>query len=84
MVNLYDLFTYSLNKSKNPFKKSFSRIEIEKKSKKGIKTVDIKQGIKSFEVTEKFDFAELDVVLSAGSSDNVNPNLLISAFENRF
>jgi len=59
-------------------------IEIEKKSKKGIKTVDIKQGIKSFEVTEKFDFAELDVVLSAGSSDNVNPNLLISAFENRF
>jgi len=59
-------------------------IEIEKKSKKGIKTVDIKQGIKSFAVTDKFDFAELDVVLSAGSSDNVNPNLLISAFENRF
>lgn len=58
-------------------------IEIEKKSKRH-KTVDIKQGIKSFEVTEKFDFAELDVVLSAGSSDNVNPNLLISAFENRF
>lgn len=59
-------------------------IEVEKKSKKGIKTVDIKQGIKSFAVTEKSDFAELDVVLSAGSSDNVNPNLLISAFENRF
>lgn len=59
-------------------------IEIEKKSKKGVKTVDIKQGIQSFTVTEKFDFAELDVVLSAGSSDNVNPNLLISAFENRF
>lgn len=59
-------------------------IEIEKKSKKDIKTVDIKQGIKSFAVTDKFDFAELDVVLSAGSSDNVNPNLLISAFENRF
>lgn len=59
-------------------------IEIEKKSKKGMKTVDIKQGIQSFTVTEKFDFAELDVILSAGSSDNVNPNLLISAFENRF
>ena len=59
-------------------------IEIEKKSKKGMKTVDIKQGIKNFTVTEKFDFAELDVVLSAGCSDNVNPNLLISAFENRF
>lgn len=59
-------------------------IEIEKKSKKGMKTVDIKHGIQSFTVTEKFDFAELDVILSAGSSDNVNPNLLISAFENRF
>ena len=44
-------------------------IEVEKKSKKGIKTVDIKQGIQSF---------------TAGSSDNVNPNLLISAFEIRF
>jgi len=54
-------------------------IEIEKKSKKGIKTVDIKPGIKSYHVTELFDCAKLDVVLSAGSSDNVNPNLLIAA-----
>lgn len=59
-------------------------MKLKRNLKKGIKTVDIKQGIKSFAVTEKFDFAELDVVLSAGSSDNVNPNLLISAFENRF
>lgn len=56
-------------------------IEIEKKSKKGLKTVDIKQGIKSFEIEERFDFALLKVVLTAGSSDNVNPNLLITAFE---
>ena len=58
------------------------KIEIEKGSKKGLKTVDIKQGIKSFEIDEKFDFVLLNVVLSAGSSDNVNPNLLVSAFEN--
>lgn len=58
------------------------KIEIEKRSKKGLKTVDIKQGIKSFEIDEKFDFVLLNVVLSAGSSDNVNPNLLVSAFEN--
>lgn len=58
------------------------KIEIEKRSKKGFKTVDIKQGIKSFEIDEKFDFVLLNVVLSAGSSDNVNPNLLVSAFEN--
>ena len=47
-----------------------------------MKTVDIKQSIKSFEIDEKFDFVLLNVVLSAGSSDNVNPNLLVSAFEN--
>lgn len=58
------------------------KIEIEKRSKKGLKTVDIKQGIKNFEIDKKFDFVLLNVVLSAGSSDNVNPNLLVSAFEN--
>ena len=58
-------------------------ILIEKKSKKGMKTVDIKPGVKSFSVTERFDFALLDIVLSAGSSDNVNPNLLVSALENK-
>lgn len=58
------------------------KIEIEKRSKKGLKTVDIKQGIKSYKIEEKFNFVLLNVVLSAGSSDNVNPNLLVSAFEN--
>lgn len=61
---------------------TLDKIEIEKRSKKGLKTVDIKQGIKSCKIKEKFDFVLLDVILSAGSSDNVNPNLLISAFEN--
>ena len=54
-------------------------IEIEKKSKKGMKTVDIRPGIRSFEITERFDAAELNIVLSAGSSDNVNPNLILTA-----
>lgn len=57
------------------------KIEIEKKSKRGMKTVDIKQGIKSFDISEKFDCAELNIVLTAGSSDNLNPNLIISALE---
>lgn len=60
------------------------KIEVEKKSKKGLKTVDIKQGIKSAKIEEKFDFVTLNVVLSAGSSDNVNPNLIVSAFEEYF
>ena len=55
------------------------RIEIEKKSKKGMKTVDIRQGIRQYTVTELFDYARLDVTLTAGSSDNVNPQLLIAA-----
>ena len=61
---------------------TLDKIEIEKRSKKGLKTVDIKQGIKSYKIDEKFDFVLLDVILSAGSSYNVNPNLLIFAFEN--
>ena len=58
-------------------------IEIEKKSKRGMKTVDIRPAVRQYSVTELFDCARLDVVLSAGSSDNVNPNLLISALEKR-
>ena len=58
-----------------------NEILIEKRSKKGMKTVDIKPAVKKAEITEKFDFAQLDVMLSAGSSDNVNPNLLITALE---
>lgn len=60
---------------------ALEKVEIEKRSKKGLKIVDIKQGIKSFDIEEKFDFVLLNVILSAGSSDNVNPNLLVSAFE---
>lgn len=58
---------------------SSDSIEIEKKSKKGLKTVDIKPGINSYSIEEKFDFAQLDITLSAGSSDNVNPNLILTA-----
>lgn len=58
-------------------------IEVEKRSKKGMKTVDIKPGIKSAAVTEEFDCARLDAVLSAGSSNNVNPNLIIDALQSK-
>ena len=57
------------------------RIEVEKKSKKGMKTVDIKQGIKKYALKELFDAVQLDIIMTAGSSDNVNPNLLITALE---
>lgn len=58
-------------------------IIIEKKSKKGMKTVDIKPAVQSYEIAEEFDFARLEILLSAGSSDNVNPNLLIAALQSK-
>lgn len=63
---------------------ALKKIEIEKKSKKGIKIIDIKPGIKSYEVAENSDFAELNIILSAGSTDNINPNLIINALEKYF
>lgn len=60
---------------------SKEKIEVEKKSKRGLKTVDIRQGIKSYDIKEMLDCAVLEAVLSAGSSDNVNPNLLVTALE---
>lgn len=80
-INCESINTTSLAEKLSAFM-ALDKIEIEKRSKKGLKTIDIKQGIKSFEIEEKFDFVLLKVILSAGSSDNVNPNLLISAFEN--
>ena len=49
------------------------------KSHDAVVTVDIKQGVRSYELKEMFDCAQLDVILSAGSSDNVNPQLIVSA-----
>lgn len=63
---------------------ALKKIEIEKKSKKGIKKIDIKPGIKSYEVAENSDFAELNIILSAGSTDNINPNLIINSLEKYF
>lgn len=59
-------------------------INVEKKSKKGLKTVDIKPFIKQYTITEKFDFVTLDIILAAGSTENVNPNLLIKALNDYY
>ena len=86
----YASFTIRISEASTPssaicadLRKLFSKdtIEVEKKRKRGMKTVDIKQGIKSFEIKEMLDCAVLEIVLSAGSSDNVNPNLIITALE---
>lgn len=61
---------------------SSDEIMLEKKSKSGYKTVDLKKSIKKFSLSEKFDFVELEITLSAGSTDNANPNLVIKALQN--
>ncbi|MBQ9679109.1 MAG: DUF2344 domain-containing protein [Ruminococcus sp.] len=54
-------------------------INVEKKTKKGMKTVDLKPYILAYEARqgEKVCF---DLTLPAGSTLNINPNLLIQAF----
>lgn len=58
-------------------------ITVEKKSKRGMKTIDIKPGIKKAEVTVTPDKVVLETVLAAGSSDNINPNLLFKTLQER-
>ena len=43
--------------------------------------MDIKQGIRQYDIKEISGCAQLDVVLSAGSSDNVNPQLIVAALQ---
>ena len=53
-------------------------IFVDKKTKKGIKEVDIKPLLLSYEVK---DGIELILHLKAGSSENLNPSLLLKAME---
>ena len=60
-----------------------NEIIVEKKAKQGrkkvAKEVNIKEHIKSFELTEENGKLILDTVLSSGTSININPMLLIGA-----
>lgn len=58
-------------------------IMVEKKSKLGrkkvIKEINIKEHIKTYELSQKDDRLLIKTVLSSGTSVNINPSLLISA-----
>lgn len=61
-------------------------IEVEKKTKKGFKTIDIKpfcELVGTGAVSEK-QAAELSVKLSAGNTQNINPSLLLNEFYKRY
>lgn len=58
---------------------SLPEIIVQKKTKKGMKDVDLKPYILAFEMCEG-EKVSFDLTLPAGSSLNINPNLLINAF----
>ena len=58
---------------------SLPEIIVQKKTKKGMKDVDIKPYILDFEIKEG-EKVTFDLKLPAGSTLNINPNLLINAF----
>lgn len=72
-------FAHDISDIKNSLNEFLSRENImaEKKSKKGVKTVDLKDYLKSFTFGDTF----LVLTLSAGGSKNLNPKLLFDSFE---
>ena len=57
------------------------QILIEKKTKKGVKTVDIKPDLKVLSVKESEKSVDMSVKLPAGTQTNYNPTLLFQALE---
>ena len=56
---------------------SADAIMAEKKSKKGIKTVNLKEFLKGYEIGD----TAITLTLAAGGSNNLNPKLLLDTFE---
>lgn len=56
-------------------------ILIDKKSKSGIKEVDLKPNFHTYKITHQQDFVQVDIILPAGSTNNVNPSLILKALK---
>ena len=57
-------------------------IQIEKRGKKGVKIIDLKPQIGNYTLEKLEDCVRLIIMLPAGSVNNVNPSLLVTALEN--
>ncbi|MEE1057690.1 MAG: TIGR03936 family radical SAM-associated protein [Acutalibacteraceae bacterium] len=73
----------SLEKLFEMFRNIFSleKIEVEKAGKKGTKIIDLKPHIGSYTLEKLDDCVSLEIILPAGSVNNINPMLLITALE---
>ena len=56
-------------------------ILIDKKSKKGIKEVDLKPSFVKYTVERQIGCVEINITLPAGSTNNVNPSLICDAIK---
>ncbi len=56
-------------------------IQVEKHGKKGVKIIDIKPQIGNYTLEKLEDCVRLVIMLPAGSVNNVNPSLLVTALE---
>ena len=54
-------------------------ILVEKRSKSGVKTVDIRPGIQEAEIEPAGEYVRLRLMLPAGSTENINPSLVVEA-----
>lgn len=59
-------------------------IPCKKKSKSGIKEIDLKEHIAEYQIIENREKVKLLVTLSAGSKNNINPSLLLQAIEQEY
>lgn len=59
-------------------------ILVEKKTKKGIKTINLKDDIKEYSLNKSENKITLNIILPAGNTKNINPNLIFTAFKNKF
>ena len=69
-----------LTKSLNEFFEKDS-IFVEKKTKSGFKTIDLKAELNKFEFKNEDGFIKLFLTLPAGNTNNVNPILFINEFK---
>ena len=76
-MNEGDISTKELKEKLNAFL-ALSEIIVEKKTKKGMKNVDLKPYILDFSMKDGEEIC-FTLTLPAGSSLNINPNLLINA-----
>lgn len=75
--------TFETKNTVEDFKRvcDLSEILIEKKTKKGIKEVDIKPLVFSCNFEKNNDKIIMKLTCAAGSEENLNPDLLVKAFE---